>query len=101
MSRPAMRTRNEPVGGTSPHHRGARQGVSGRPRRGRDVRRTPGDLGGAHVLHPHRGGWLVCVAAGIAMRIAAEGSTGGWLADRDGTVAADPGLSRGVPALPR
>ena len=33
-------------------------------RGGRDVRRTPGDLGGAHVLHPGRRGGLVCVAAG-------------------------------------
>ena len=47
-------TRDERLTGAPRRRRRAGRRLPGRPGRGRDVRRAPGDLGGPHVLHPRR-----------------------------------------------
>ena len=75
--------------------------LPGRPGRGGHVRRPPGDVGGPHVLHPGRRRGVGPIAAGAAVRAAAQGAPGGGLADRDRPGPAQPRLPGGLPALSR
>ena len=86
--------------GAARRRRGDGCRIPGRPGRGGYVRRAPGDIGGPHVLHPDRRRRVGPIAAGAAVRAAAQGAPGGRLVDRDGTVPAQPRLPGGLPALP-
>ena len=65
--------------GAPRRRRGAGRRLPGRPGRGGDVRRAPGDLGGPHVLHPGRRRRVGPIAAG-ASSARCRSRTAGWSA---------------------